>query len=238
MPPASPGGTSEEMPESKRPGILSFPHVFGPNPGSSEAASPIGGAQQPFFPCPPSSFSASSRALLREGLGGGLGCELADLQAAVWGASGARQGPLCDFQCASELVSDAIALDEHLEGQLQRRRLDWASAGLMLHYERLLWGASPSGVVDPGATQEGWGDPLRANVRKTALALNKAIKGFAQAELRERREGQQHMGPRSPPRIPQPLTESDGGSRPDPPPATGASQVGSATPVKAGLSGL
>mmetsp|Transcript_57950 Transcript_57950/g.91667 ORF Transcript_57950/g.91667 Transcript_57950/m.91667 type:complete len:109 (-) Transcript_57950:77-403(-) len=50
----------------------------------------------------------------------------------------------------------------------------WGTAGFMLHYDRLL-----------EATQE---DPLRFELRHSGLALSKAIKAFASADLRARRE--------------------------------------------------
>lgn len=50
----------------------------------------------------------------------------------------------------------------------------WSTAGFMLHYDRLL-----------EATQE---DPLRPELRHSGIAMSKAIKAFASADLRARRE--------------------------------------------------
>lgn len=193
MPPTTPGsGCEDEL--TSREDAASSEHRTGRglqasahNPCSVEVFSPEHGGQKPFFPCDGAFFSSSSRALLR-GVRGCLGSEHIQLKAGVWGTNGKRQGTIVDFKCASEMVADALAFDDHLESQGLRRQLDWTAAGVLLHYERLLWGACPDGFVPTGATEEVWSDPLRLDMRRATAAVNRTIKAFLAAEQRERQQ--------------------------------------------------
>lgn len=230
MPPRSPGSNSSED-SPKRAGSGNPLELVGQAADTTqEAPHGTNGVSQLLLPLSPVHFSASSRAMLREGIGG-LGANMAELQAAVWAPGAPREGNICDFQMSSELVANPDAL-ETLYGT--RRPSDWSAAGLLLHYERLLWGASASGAVPAGSTEEAWGDPLRLDVRRTGAALNKAVKAFAQAELRERRESQ-HMGPRPMPRMPAAPGDFDGSTSDPPPPApnSGAAAAGDDNPSPA-----
>lgn len=230
LPPKSPGSQSAEDDAN------GSDHVHNqPLEGSRPSACVAGGDDDsiisaPLFPSSPRFFSASSRAMLREGVGG-IGSNLADLHEQVWGSGAGREPNICDFRT----TADMIAMPEAKASQPEvEHHLDWAAAELLLHYERLLWGAAPSGRLDQDATEEAWGDPMRPDIRKTGLALSKAVKAFAHAEFRERRECQQ-QGPRPLPRIPQqPIPDSDvgtDGSLPRPPAAAPAK--GAATSVEA-----
>merc|ERR1719382_1468765 len=57
-------------------------------------------------------------------------------------------------------------------------------SGHLLHYERLLWGCSPSS--EAFRSEEAWGDPLRPNMQECTAALNKVM----EAHGRDRREHQ------------------------------------------------
>jgi len=95
---------------------------------------------------------------------------------------GAQLPNPADFRATAETVANPT-----LQGLLADRYTDWATAGFMLHYERLLAGADANGNVEVAGAQE-VGDPTRLEVRRTATAMNKAIKAFASADLRARRE--------------------------------------------------
>eukprot|EP00440_Ansanella_granifera_P029504 gb/GFBE01032045.1/.p1 GENE.gb/GFBE01032045.1/~~gb/GFBE01032045.1/.p1 ORF type:complete len:898 (+),score=127.44 gb/GFBE01032045.1/:1-2694(+) len=91
---------------------------------------------------------------------------------------------LADFQSTAEYVASPSPF------ATAERYMDWAVAGLLLHYERLLAGAGPTGEMPAASLGQEVGDPTRPDVRRTGISMSKAMKAFANADLRERREHQ------------------------------------------------
>eukprot|EP00931_Biecheleriopsis_adriatica_P031786 TRINITY_DN18599_c0_g1_i1.p1 TRINITY_DN18599_c0_g1~~TRINITY_DN18599_c0_g1_i1.p1 ORF type:complete len:887 (-),score=138.77 TRINITY_DN18599_c0_g1_i1:163-2823(-) len=188
----------------------------GPNAAPEER-----GAQNPAsvapLPWPAHRFSAMARSHLALGigvrcqtfveLGTRLRCPAAEAVLNAERQEGQPLPNLADFASTAEYVANSSS-----KVVIAERYSDWAVAGLMLHYERLLAGAGPTGEM-PASPQEEVGDPTRLEVRQTALTLNKAVKVFAHADLRERREQfrqQQRLALRQIPQFPSSNGEADG----------------------------
>lgn len=146
-------------------------------------------------PWQPSQFSCSSRQFLLEG----IGCRCASFveiatrirspaNAATVAAErqeGQALPNLADFQSTLEYMSNP-----GLHVATADRYTAWVAAGLLLHYERLLARTGPSTEAKGNAKgiEQGTCDPIRPELQCTGLELNAALKAFANADLRERRE--------------------------------------------------
>jgi len=156
---------------------------------ASEARPPSNGDTS-FFPSSASAFSNAVRSLLREG-GGASSGSMAELQRVAWDSNLTdAQGSPIDFKQTTKMV--VCSPQAALTDAMLMKYMDWGVGRFLLHYERLLWGASEFGSDPRHPNEEAWGDPLRPELRATAMALNKAMKAFLQAEQRDRRESQSH----------------------------------------------
>jgi hypothetical protein len=92
---------------------------------------------------------------------------------------------LADFQSTAEYMSNP-----GLHVATADRHADWAAAGFLLHYERLLVGAGPGSDTNGKVKgiEQGSRDPTRPETQCAGIALNEALKAFANADLRERRD--------------------------------------------------
>eukprot|EP00930_Biecheleria_cincta_P051093 TRINITY_DN3625_c0_g2_i1.p1 TRINITY_DN3625_c0_g2~~TRINITY_DN3625_c0_g2_i1.p1 ORF type:complete len:887 (-),score=135.70 TRINITY_DN3625_c0_g2_i1:116-2776(-) len=202
--------------------------------GGSTSSVPARLAPSQPLPWQPSQFSSSSRQFLLEGIGSRYATfvEIATrmrspTNAAVVAAERQEGQPLpnlADFQSTTEYVADP-----ELHVAASDRYTDWAAAGLLLHYERLLAGAGSAGEAK--GSEEATCDPTRPDLRCTGQALNKAMKAFANADLRERREAQRPtIRAALPSGVPKP-SEPDGDVEASPPAdeAAGAARSQSAT---------
>eukprot|EP00930_Biecheleria_cincta_P051092 TRINITY_DN3625_c0_g1_i1.p1 TRINITY_DN3625_c0_g1~~TRINITY_DN3625_c0_g1_i1.p1 ORF type:complete len:879 (-),score=131.45 TRINITY_DN3625_c0_g1_i1:463-3099(-) len=162
--------------------------------GSESLVESRPGSSQP-LPWQPHQFSSSARQFLLEG----VGCRYATfvelatrirspakaLAVAAERQEGQPLPNLADFQSTVEYMSNP-----GLHVATADRHADWAAAGFLLHYERLLVGAGPvsdaKGIVK--AIEQGACDPIRPELQCTGVALNAALKAFANADLRERRD--------------------------------------------------
>jgi len=142
-------------------------------------------------PWPPAMFSASVRMLLRE-RAGAPGSNLAEFYASIWAPhlrTGMAVPRIGDFQACST-AQNAVESPAPPE-----RNTDWLAANILLHYERLARApVEMLGSVGDGAGSNASSsssrdlDLLRPEMLKAATALNRAMKAFAHAEHRERRE--------------------------------------------------
>jgi hypothetical protein len=188
--------------------------------GGSTSSAPARLSPTQPFPWQPSQFSSSSRQFLLEG----IGCRYATFveiatrmrsptNASVVAAERQEGQPLpnlADFQSTAEYVADP-----GLHVAAADRYTDWAAAGLLLHYERLLAPAGSAGEAK--GSEEAACDPTRPELRCTGQALNKAMKAFANADLRERREAQRPaIRAALPTGVPKP-SQPDGDVEPSPP---------------------
>lgn len=208
-------------------------------------------------PWPPLSFSVSSRAVLREAGSGAPGPLLSEFQAGLWPSEANSTAVRRD-------TNEVLKLLTELDKIVADRNVDWTAAGLILHYERLLAGPpAPSGGNAMGslsaaggaaegcgassmpilsgwtvANEQAWGDPLRPELRTAGMAVNKAMKMFAQAEHRERRE-QDSRRPKASARIsvlPTVAAATADYAGPPPPPGAAEAQRGTNTvPVSAAV---
>jgi len=177
------------------------------------------------FPWLPMHFSPVARPFLLDGIGTRsatfieLSTRLRSQASSAIVAAERQEGSalpnLADWQSTSEYVSNPT-----LQIALAERCTDWATAGLLLHYDRLLCGAGPNGEMPAGTPSEEVGDPTRLEVKRAGLCLNKAIKAFTNADLRERRE-LQRLALRLPRAVAKPEADSES---PLPPPAEEAIQ--------------
>mmetsp|Transcript_74571 Transcript_74571/g.230471 ORF Transcript_74571/g.230471 Transcript_74571/m.230471 type:complete len:1020 (+) Transcript_74571:112-3171(+) len=178
--------------------------VAGNSDGCEELRASGPGPPRP--PWAPPLFSAAARGLLREGAGP-MASNLSELYAQMGSQEPGRSGEqrddslpnVYDFQAVSRLVNDpaGMATDKHT---------DWLTASLLLHYERLMCNSSHHGneaAASDAGNEESWCDPMGPELRKTGLALNKAIKAFAHARLREHREQQNQRQRLKPTRLAQ-----------------------------------
>lgn len=179
----------------------------------------------PRSPWAPPLFSAASRALLRENMGS-MSSNLSELYAQMGSQDSSHSGAhsaavsetssipnVCDMQAVSRLINDPAGMptDKHT---------DWLTASLLLHYERLMGGVSPSGsqaATSDTVGEEFVADPMGPELRKTGLALNKAIKAFAHARHREQREHQNQRQRQKPTRLAQQPPDPDGDNEAAPP---------------------
>jgi len=162
--------------------------------GSENSVPARHGSGQP-LPWQPNQFSSSCRQFLLEG----VGCRYATFveiatrirspaNAAAVAAERQEGQPLpnlADFQSTAEYLSNP-----GLHVATADRHADWAAAGLVLHYERLLVGAGPGSDAKEKVKgiEQGPCDPTRPEIQCTGVALNEALKAFANADLRERRD--------------------------------------------------
>ncbi|CAE7242126.1 Abhd12 [Symbiodinium sp. CCMP2592] len=140
----------------------------------------------------PGKFSAACRKYLLEGMGVKtqtlielamrLRFPAAPFAQEAERQEGAQLSNPADFRATAEIVANPT-----LQVLLGDRYADWASAGYMLHYERLLAGASADGTLAAVGSQE-VGDPMRHEVQRAGAAMVKAIKAFAKADLNARCE--------------------------------------------------
>ncbi|CAE8711315.1 unnamed protein product [Polarella glacialis] len=212
----------------------------------------VAGCTEQSLPSPPpwpaAYFSATAKSLLLDGGSRSftfahLAERLRSSASAPTAANDRQEGnPLPNpdgFQSTAEYVANP-----GLQLPVADRFADLTTAGLLLHYERLLAGANSTGEIAPG--MEDTGDPTRSELRCTGLALNKVIKAFANADLRERRELQRQslssQMPRTVPsasdasKVPQPSQPSEPGGDVEPPePVTPApDRTGPAPVLQAG----
>lgn len=232
--PGSASSTAKPSPADEEEHVVWPPNSMG---GSTSSAPTRLAPSQP-LPWQPSQFSSSSRQFLFEGIGSQYATfvEIATrmrspTSAAVVAAERQEGQPLpnlADFQSTAEYVGDpalhVVAAD---------RYTDWAAAGLLLHYDRLLATAGSA-----SESKEGSCDPTQPDLMRTGQALNKAMQAFANADLRERREAQRSAIRAALPREVQKTSQPDGDAEPSPPvdEAAGAirpqipDQIQSATP--------
>lgn len=124
-------------------------------------------------------FAAAARAALRRGIGSCAGAALQELHANLWPE--AEGGGNVDGAALLEIVAGVV----RSAGAGADTDADCLTARQLLHYEQLSGGADVSASA---ADEDIVGDPLRAEVRMAGVAMSVAMKAYAQAEHRERRE--------------------------------------------------
>jgi len=156
-------------------------------------------------PWPASLFSTAARHLLRDSTGM-PGTSLTKFYMSLWApeqasemsSSGTAVPSIGDFQSSLDMLSN------HPTNVLPDRNADWIAGSLLLHYERLHSKAS-AGEAEKGSEQVSSVSHqlLGPEMRSAGLGVNKAMKVFAHAEHRERRE---HMRQRlrPTPKVPMP----------------------------------
>lgn len=157
-------------------------------------------------PWPAPLFSTTVRHLLRENTGI-PGSSLTKFYTTMWApeqasdqlsSSGTSTPSIGDFQASLDMLSN------HPTNVLPDRNADWIAGSLLLHYERL-HKRTPSGEAENGSEQTSRvsHELLGPEMRSAGLGVNKAMKVFAHAEHRERRE---HMRQRlrPTPKVPMP----------------------------------
>jgi len=179
--------------------LVSPPHTTGVSPQQQgDSVESAGGRENPNAdadkggpPWAPLFFSASFRAVVRDGFGH-LNSSLPKLYAHMQGGecgednSGKHLPNVLDFRTMAEFVEKPLATMLTTEQPLLAN--EWLSAGCLLHYKRLSMD-SCSGDGKPTAnSKEGWGDPLRPEVQRAGTALSWSMKTFAHAEHQERRK--------------------------------------------------
>lgn len=186
--PGSTGSTAKPKSEEKQ--------AWPPNSlaGSEGLAPARPGSAQP-LPWQASQFSFSSRQFLLEG----VGCRCASfVEIATRMRSPANAATVAaerqEGQPLPNLTEFQSTLDYMRSPGLHVATADrytaWVAAGLLLHYDRLIAGIGPTGEAKGNAKgfEQVTCDPTRPELQCTGLALNAALKAFASADLRERRE--------------------------------------------------
>jgi hypothetical protein len=166
--------------------------------GGSSASS--GQPARPPWPAPV--FSASVRMLLRDRQGA-PGGTLSELYAGIWSphlSTSSDPPAVANFQACNDILANSPS------NVLPDRDADWLAANVLLHYNRLARRPLPSAEAAgsaPGKEASRGDDLLRPEYRQAGSVLNKAMKVFAHAEHRERREHTRHRF-RPTPKVPLP----------------------------------
>lgn len=166
-------------------------------------------------------FSTAARHLLRDSTGM-PGTNLSKFYTSLWApeqagdmsSSGTAAPAIGDFQSSLDLLAN------HPTNVLPDRNADWIAGSLLLHYERLHSKASAA-EAEKGSEQVASVSQqlLGPEMKSAGLGVNKAMKVFAHAEHRERRE---HMRQRlrPTPKVPMPPDAPVDGEMSEKPPAS------------------
>jgi len=191
---AAQGSQRENMEfERSRPTVVAAmsPFIYADLGTVSASAASSGESLKPPWPSP--MFSASVRMGLRD-RAGSPGPILSEFYSKLWAPhkmTGIELPDIADIQACNELLASSpsgLPSGPSSHMPMVAKNADWLTASLLLCYERL-WEPQPGASSSSSSPQRRTSpDLLRPDLREAGSSLNKAMKLFAHAQQRERRE--------------------------------------------------